>query len=448
MMRKHARGMWTVRIDGIDHYLGLDRTAAEAQYAQLIAEVAAARADEAEAIAAAHAAAPAGSTRREPTIAQVITAYITQRTAERGRGTARYDRTSLRRLASTFPKLPLSRLSAPLVAAMAADAQQSGLAPRTVSHELTAIKGLMRWAALNYPHIRLAWNRDALPRVRVPRSPRRYQPVAYIAKYILAHEAYDPRIAPWLRLQFLAALRPIETTRIIHGQYEFHRPELGEYVLAIDNKTTGVSAEPLRFVVLSVEAAAALAAATAEPPPWSCPQPGEPASNASGADQVFRRAWRGQHTKSTTLIEALSVRRPRQSGVGPPPGFPRHFLRHSAYQALLDALPEQQSTAKMLAGHVQPGAWSAYADAPWHRWRDQISSALTLTAHESALLADPAFAAVLEKIRAESPVRAKLALGLPASHRGMLKGRRLGPRQRALESPSGDTGSATVDGGR
>jgi hypothetical protein len=45
-------------------------------------------------------------------------------------------------------------------------------------------------------------------------------------------------------------------------------------------------------------------------------------------------------------------------------------------------------------------------------------------------------------------VRAKLALGLPASHRGMLKGRRLGPRQRALESPSGDTGSATVDGGR
>jgi len=140
---------------------------------------------------------------------------------------------------------------------MAADAQQSGLAPRTVSHELTAIKGLMRWAALNYPHIRLAWNRDALPRVRVPRSPRRYQPVAYIAKYILAHEAYDPRIAPWLRLQFLAALRPIETTRIIHGQYEFHRPELGEYVLAIDNKTTGVSAEPLRFVVLSVEAAAA-----------------------------------------------------------------------------------------------------------------------------------------------------------------------------------------------
>jgi hypothetical protein len=145
-------------------------------------------------------------------------------------------------------------------------------------------------------------------------------------------------------------------------------------------------------------------------------------------DQVFRRAWSRPQTRSAALVSALSVRRKGLSGVGPPPGFPRHFLRHSAYQALLDALPDQ-ARAKMLAGHVQPGAWSAYADAPWHRWRSDMATALTLAAHESALLADAAFAAVLVRIHAESPVRAKLALGLPAAHRGMLKGRVLGPRR-------------------
>ncbi len=395
-LRLHATGQWFVRYGGRNHYLGTDRRRAEERYAEHLRTRAVLQQ------ISTHMAVPPADLRPR-TLAEAAEVYIAEQYARASRSIAAKRRCMLSHLVHAMPGMPVEHLQAAHASALIDDMRSAGYKPNTLRTAAATYRHMMRWYARRYASVRLAWNGDAMERVSVPRLPRRYQPPEYVARFALVLEALRPELGAAIRLQYLACLRPIECDRLIAGAPVWHRPERGKIVLALPNKTVALSGEPHRFVALSDEAREAYERARSLRP--------EPLTYQTYAS-LTRMAWDLTAPEGQIVRDLLAVGTDAEGRPAPPPGWPRHFLRHSAYQALLDA-DVDLTRARMLAGHVVPGAWNHYADAPWHRWQSDMAT-LTLRTHEASLLADGSFADSIQRLRAANfPRRRRLKLANP-----------------------------------
>ena len=346
-LRRHATGQYVIYWGGKNHYLGVDRPAAEAAYAEQLRAWAEWRTRRGQAIKAA-----SPST---ITVADAVTAWLTARAADITPRLLRGYRTDIRPVLDHFGRLPIAALTPAVLAALKADLRTAGKSASTINHTIRAAKQMVQHAVdfLGAAPVNLR-------AVKLDRERRRHdlaQPPAIVAKYVQAAEALEPDLAPWLRLGFLTGARVGELVRLVHGDGRWHKPADGRCVFAVSNKTEHATDEPERYLVLSDEALEQLALVhKRRRPRWR---------SASGLShawiELFGPTPDGR-AKRTGIDEADPTLKP----------LPLKFVRHSCYQALLDAGVEFQR-ARILMGHHVPGSWGNYASAPWHAWRGDMA---------------------------------------------------------------------------
>lgn len=224
-LRRKGNGVYFVRFAGRDHSLGSDESAARQAYATKIEEWAAWRAG---VQAAAQAAASERSTRPGHLSVvqlskQMLDAYTTEGRPQTARWFARHLKRWLhvhgqQRLLSLAAADPARGVFAPPVVALlnayAADLAGEGrYSPRTINHDMLAVKRLFNYAAdqglapaVNWRGVR----RRPLPRA----APNDLAP-ALVAELIARAAKADPRLGPWLELNYLAMLRPSEVCAVV-----------------------------------------------------------------------------------------------------------------------------------------------------------------------------------------------------------------------------------------
>lgn len=153
------------------------------------------------------------------TVADVVRRFI-QKYLDEGRvETAAYYRKHLRRFAGVFGAFSVHDVDEEAVAAFGRDLGGLELGPKTISHDLKAVRTLWSWASSPYSG-RLAPPRN-LDLVKIPRVPKgRPEPLTRdeLKRAVRDVAAAHPSLAPWVRLQYLAALRPSEVVRLAYGQ--------------------------------------------------------------------------------------------------------------------------------------------------------------------------------------------------------------------------------------
>lgn len=111
------------------------------------------------------------------------------------------------------------RYAPPVVAllnAYAADLAGSGrYSPRTINHDITAVKRLFNYGADTGRCPAVHWR--PVRRLPVPRSaPEALEP-GEVAELLARAEKSDARLGPWLRLSYYALLRPSEAVAVINA---------------------------------------------------------------------------------------------------------------------------------------------------------------------------------------------------------------------------------------
>lgn len=349
--------MWFVHWGGRNHYLGRDKAAADELYAEQLRAWAQWSAGK----NTAKRATPRGSGVRM--VRELADEWLATKLANNGPANERYNRANLARFLHAYGDLPMSLIDAAKIESVKASMQTHvpPFKPRTINHDIGSIRDFLTWVMFAHPRAMTPFNLRAVRKVRVRKSPPNAQQPKFVADYIAAIERVNPDLGPWLRLQYLAGLRPAEVPRVVHhaAPAHWHRPELGRYVLAIENKTERAT-DDFRYVVLTAEAMAALARCK---PIWS---------RSDSYSAAVARAWHGDPHGSGAMA-GFKHEKPRD--------FPVEFLRDSAYQTLMDSRVEF-NVARALMGHVVPGSWGHYTHAPWHTWR-RLMAKLTLRRHRS-----------------------------------------------------------------
>lgn len=368
-LRQHVRGSYFTEWNGRRHWLGTTKSEAEklflspAHPGSLIAWQ-----RWAETVTDRRKAA-----RARTTIAEVAAAMLAEFDAD-GRGSAeRYFRLHLRRFLNVMGRLYADELDEVGIAAFVSDLKTirvrdrsnpkrtTPIKPKTVGHDITAIKRLCAWASSPSRKMMPALALHDLRRPRVPRS--RPEPIEpdEIRSMIKAAESITPELGAMLRLNYLGVLRPSEVVRLSLGAgrvvtvpRSLHFPPVARGMIELDEHKTsafGVGSEP-RYILLSDEARMHFDSLRPLP--------------------VTRRRARAADPSDIQYHQNRYAKACRDAGV---PGLP-HKLRDSAATHLRQ-LGESHETVDLLLGHRTSGTLHCYAAEALHLLR-QSAARLTL----------------------------------------------------------------------
>lgn len=355
-LRLHARGTWFSRFAGRDFYFTRDEAASRREFLDpqsthpgaLVAWLAW---QDRKRLAA-----PPRPDQRLRT-AELVERFLATYEDEGRDDTARYFRKHLKRFNGMFGAILADTINAEALQAFRTDLlttthiargtdEARRLGPKTIAHDLIAVKTLWRWAA------RMDLVRPIeLSVIRAPRT-RRGEPQVrsreQITTTLRSLKKSHPQLVPWLAVAYLALLRPSETFRIMSraGRFEAIRDDTGPPIerglfQLSTGKSEWITGEP-RTVILTDEALLWLEQSPpptqARPLPWSTPAAfSKAASAACGAS------------------------------FGPP-----SVLRDSAASHLL-AKGVPLESVSLLLGHVPRGEWRSYGRPGWRVLRERAA---------------------------------------------------------------------------
>lgn len=320
--------------------------------------------------------------RSRRTVIELAEEFFDQYSSAGREETATYFRSHLRRFLHACGAFKASDVDVGMLEAFRVDLSRLGrgaasvpgadvLAPKTIAHDLKAIKTFWRWASSIHPAECRAIELTAIkvPRQQEP-TPHPITPEA-VRSMISLGAAAHPELRSWLSLMYLAALRPSEVLRIAAGEGRFEpivypaaTPD-GPTAGGVDRSQAGAPCRVVerglyvirskvqhrtgapRRVVLSDEALMWLD----ECQRHSVIQ--------SGPD-------RGQLGPRWRTLDSLS--RCVRGACGRPPS----VLRDSAATHLL-ARGVAWGDVDLLLGHVPSGAGRSYMQIAWHVLRDSAA---------------------------------------------------------------------------
>ena len=259
------------RWGGRDYYFGRDRAAAERAFLDHAGEHPGALVNW-----MAWRQERAVSTRRRGhrrTIADLVDAFL-QGYLDQGRDqTERYYRKHLTRFLRTYGRLYVDELDLAGIAAFRDGLIGVGYAPKTIAHDMGAIKTCWSWGdELGYCQ---AFNLRARafrgPPIPAPRP--RSLTAEQIKAWLQLARAADPRLESWIALQYLTAMRVSEVPRLIHGAGEFVAVPMSDGIaergaFVMDRSKTEHRTSFPRYVILSEEALLYLDSAARAPWSW------------------------------------------------------------------------------------------------------------------------------------------------------------------------------------
>lgn len=164
-------------------------------------------------------------------IVELVRAYLESRLTDASKAQHTWCKSHLSRLTRTWGTLPADAFNARLLQAMKADMVSMGtLAAKTINHDLRAIKSMFRWASdMGYCREVNLRAVKSLPLPQMQRKALAREDITRIVNLALGREIGtnpntgkrlepNPAIAPWLAVNYLAALRPSEVVRLVHGE--------------------------------------------------------------------------------------------------------------------------------------------------------------------------------------------------------------------------------------
>lgn len=210
-LRKHKTGQFFVRWGGRDHYLGLDKRKAENAYLDQIDDWRRWVSEKRK--------------RREvvnqtvPTIAETVDEFLKAKRVEVGLACGEYYRRHLSRFLERFGELDADLVRPKHLNALKLWMIQQRFAPRTINHDLCSIRIMYNWASglELIPPISLSGVKNVPVGPAVLDVPKRWQLIRYIKRA-------DPKVAPWIAVNYLALLRPSEVVRVVHGEGKWVEP--------------------------------------------------------------------------------------------------------------------------------------------------------------------------------------------------------------------------------
>ena len=225
-LSKHARGSWFVKWGGKTHYFGTDRDAAEHKFLDP-------RSDHPGAmhrwmewkhtrLRASEQRAP-GSDRVVDVAERLLTSYIKEGKPE----TVTYYRSHLKRFLNVYGTIPIYSIDLGALRAFREDLLELELSPKTVGHDITAVKRLFNWAQENELGPMINLKAIKKPHAPIPESKRLSfeELCGWIRK---AHNA-NPNLAAHLALQYVTAMRPSEVLRVTRGEGRFEEVLLNQH---------------------------------------------------------------------------------------------------------------------------------------------------------------------------------------------------------------------------
>lgn len=206
------------------------------------------------------------------------------------------------------------------------DQLRAGYAPKTVNHDITAMKGLMNWA-MDLEHIPPV-NLRGCKKLPLGAPPDKSMPVENAWAFI---DGAPDHIRPWLALNYFAVLRPTEVVDIVNGNGSWSESEPGLYRL--DRSKTEHRTRQPRHVVFSETAKAWL--------------------------KECRPRWSRLDSYSQAVRDACG------------PGGP-HPLRHSA-ATHLQLMGVDRASIDLILGHLPGRVSLTYARIEWQPLREKVA---------------------------------------------------------------------------
>ncbi len=235
-LRRHKTGVWFCRWGGRDHYFTKSKRDSQARYLESLKLWAEWRGER--------------NTKRLPLITQSIAVvdvadlFLQAKALERGEATREYYRKHIKRFLLAYGPVRCDMIKAQHLQGLKEDMLRHGFAPKTVNHDLGAVKTMLRWAMdFDYmPIVRLEGVK------KIPLGPPKVKAVPIEEIKNMAEQAPET-MAPWLALNYLCLMRPSEVIRVARKEGEW----IEDGIYEIENKVgrrTGMH----RQVVFSDEA--------------------------------------------------------------------------------------------------------------------------------------------------------------------------------------------------
>lgn len=318
-LRMHNKGYWFCHWGGKNHYFSKNKTKARMEYARSLEEWATWR--------------EAREERRlvslsNPHVIELVERFMHGRELEIGTVGVGYYRKHLKRFSHAFGRARADMIRAEHVQAIKNEMLKQGYKPKTVNHDIGAIKTFMTWC-MDFDHVppvRL----NGVKKIGLEPPISKAYPVENVRAMV---KRAPEHMRAWLAVNYLCCMRPSEVTRVASQQGEW--VELGIYQIVNKvGRRTGMR----RRVVFSDEALT-----------W------------------FERLtphWSRLDSYSQAVRDFFGV------GVGPGP------LRHSAATHLHQAGVARVDVG-LLLGHLPPRVSQIYAPIEWTRLR-AIAARITL----------------------------------------------------------------------
>lgn len=310
--RKHADGRYMTKWGSRNRYFGRDRDAALKRYAESIEEWRQWREGKRRAATVMPA--------RRITVLQLAQQFVAAKSAEGGIDLERYYRKHLRRFLVHAARVPADDVRVGDLAALRNDMLKArrpdgtGYAPKTVNHDIIAVKAMFQWAMDQelIPPVNLRGCRT----LRLPPPPEKGLSLPDVRRMIL-----DARtgMKPWLATNYLTGMRPSEMVRVVNGHCQWVEP----WLVRVPSKNDRRTGEP-RHVVFS----------------------------------DLARKWISRCVPIWSRLDSYSqaVREDCVHGPG--------ILRHSAQKHLL-AKGASQADTNLILGHLPGRVVRTYGRKPW-----------------------------------------------------------------------------------
>lgn len=285
-----------------------------------------------------------------PTVAELAAKFISDY-SENGRdATATYYRSCLKRFIHAFGHMRAVNFSVQAFDAFRRSLLQLDLAPRTIVHDLKAVKTMWLWGhprALCPP---IDFRGVKLP--RVARSAPEPVPVKRIIEVVQKLEKANPTLAAWVAFNYLTGARPSEVVRVASGQGQLitlppenKKRAIPDAAIELIEHKTAHKTQTSRYILLSKEALMWLPHVKLLPSETHRKSPPRPQSVLNRYGKLLRLAGHA--------------------------GLP-HKLRDSAATHLL-AAGVDQGAVDLILGHAPTGELASYGLPPLRVLREKVA---------------------------------------------------------------------------
>lgn len=241
LSHRKKRDYWCVVYRGKETYLGKDESESREKYFRWISEVWSAD----QSLLAEHRRKKA-SAQHAISVSDLRERFLASVEAERQNRMVRDYRYCLNHL-SPLDNTPAQSIRPVTLEGIKRSLADKNLKPTTINHIIGATKTMLRWAARH--DLVEPVDLSSVRQVRVAKKVLKVPGIEAVQASLTEAQQKDPRLEPWIALNYLAAMRPSEVARMAAGEYEWY-----DHGIAVMQGKSTWKRDELRYILLSEEA--------------------------------------------------------------------------------------------------------------------------------------------------------------------------------------------------